>query len=55
MNRKSTHLRESSLQLELKEAFWNKGPSYGEGKKKERKTDIGKGGNMTFISPRLQG
>lgn len=35
MTRKWTHLREVSLQLALKEIFWNKGVSY-RGKKKEK-------------------
>ena len=40
-DRKETHLRESSLQLELKESFWNTCPSCGWERRREMKAGVG--------------
>ena len=52
---KRTHLRESNLQLELKESFWNTCPSCGWGSRREMKAGVGQRGHMESISVRLLG
>lgn len=47
MTRKWTHLREVSLQLALKEIFWNKGVSY-RGKKKRKELYAGCSGTLSY-------
>lgn len=47
MTRKWTHLREVSLQLGLKEIFWNKGVSY-KGKKKRKESYAGCSGTLSY-------
>ena len=49
-DRKETHLRESSLQLELKESFWNTCPSCGWGRRREMKAGVGQMDHMGSIS-----
>ena len=50
-DRKQTHLRESSLQLELKESFWNTCPSCGWGRRREMKAGVGQRVHMDQSPP----